>query len=103
MIAKFIYIIYCTSIKEGHFPMNLKNVYMAEVYESGQMKKLPIIVQFLLTNHISKILERVVRKDIIKYMDDNDMSDKRQHGSRKGGSTLSYLLQNQDNILRAME
>ena len=83
--------------------MNLKNVYMAEVYESGQMKKLPIIFQFLLTNHISKILERVVRKDIIKYMDDNDMSDKRQHGSRKGGSTLSHLLQNQDNILRAME
>ena len=36
-------------------------------------------------------------------MDNNDMSDKRQHGSRKGGSTLSHLLQNQDNILRAME
>ena len=45
IIAKFIYIIYCTSIKEGHFPMNLKNGYMAEVYESGQMKQLPIIVQ----------------------------------------------------------
>ena len=59
--------------------------------------------KIVLTNHISKILERVVRKDIIKYMDENYMWDNRKNGSRKGCSTLSQLLQHQDNILRVME
>lgn len=35
IIANFFYIIYCTSMKEGHFPSNLKNGYVAGVYKSG--------------------------------------------------------------------
>ena len=83
--------------------MNLKNGYMAEVYKSGPNEIAANYSPIALTNHISKILERVVRKDIIKYMDENDMWDNRQNGSRKGCSTLSQLLQHQDNILRVME
>ena len=59
--------------------------------------------KIVLTNHISKILDRVERKDIIKYMDDNDKWDNMQHGSRKGLSTISQLLQHQDDIIRAIK
>ena len=40
--------------------------------------------KILLTNHISKILERVERKDIIKYMDENYMWNNRQNDQGKG-------------------
>ena len=33
--AKFLYMICCTSMKEGHFPTNLKNSYVDGVYKSG--------------------------------------------------------------------
>ena len=56
-----------------------------------------------LTCHWSKVLEKVMRIDIIEYLNDNDLWDVRQHGSRAGRSTLSQLLAHQDAIINAME
>ena len=46
--------------------------------------------KILLTNHISKILERVERKDIIKYMDENYMWNNRQNDQGKGARPYPY-------------
>ena len=56
-------------------------------------------------NHFREadLCKDMVRKDIIKYMDKNGLWDDRQHGSRKGRSTVSQLLIHQDKILQAME
>ena len=56
-----------------------------------------------LTSHLSKIMERVVRKDIVDYLTSNKLMDPRQHGSRAGHSTLSQLLQHYGNILDTIE
>ena len=56
-----------------------------------------------LTSHISKALERIVRMDIVEYLDKNGLWDPRQHGSRAGRSTLSQLIAHQDEIVKATE
>ena len=48
-------------------------------------------------------MERVVRLDLVEYMNINNLWDQRQHGSQSGRSTLSQLLDHHDNVVRAME
>ena len=85
------------------FSIESENGYVAQVYKSGPNSNSCQLLKIVLSYHISKILEKVVRKYIIKYMDKNYLWDNRQNVSRKGCSTLSQLLQHQDNILRVME
>ena len=48
-------------------------------------------------------MERVIRKSLISYLEYYNKLDPRQHGSRAGRSTLSKLLQHQDDIIKALE
>ena len=48
-------------------------------------------------------MERVLRKALVGYLELYNKLDPQQHGSRAGRSTLSWLLQHQDEILAALE
>ena len=50
-----------------------------------------------------KNMERVMMKSLVSFMDFYHIMDHWQHGSRSGRSTLSQLLQHQDEILQALE
>ena len=56
-----------------------------------------------LTSHVIKTFERVIRRRIINHLEGNNLLDNDQHGSRKGRTCLSQLLQHQDEILRKLE
>ena len=90
-------------MKAGRFPTNLKNGYVAGIHKGGD-KDIPANYRpIVLTSHISKILERLVRMDMVQYLDENQLWDSRQHRSRRGRSTLSQLLLHYDGIIQAME
>ena len=85
------------------FLKKLKYAFIIGIHK-GREKMLPKNYRPIsLTCHWSKVLEKVMRKDIIEYLNDNDLWDVRQHGSRAGRSTLSQLLAHQDAIINAME
>ena len=48
-------------------------------------------------------MERVLRRALVGYLELYNKFDPQQHGSRAGRSTLSQLLQHQDEILSALE
>ena len=83
-VAKFLHIIFATSLKAGRFPSNLKHAYIAGVFKSGCKSDAANYRPISLTNHISKLLEKVARLDIVKFLEENDLWDNRQHGARKG-------------------
>ena len=56
-----------------------------------------------LTSHLTKVFEKIVRKNIIKHLDDNDLFNPSQHGFREGRSCLSQLLSHYDTILTQLE
>ena len=56
-----------------------------------------------LTSHIAKVFERVVRSAIVQHLEDNDLLPKNQHGFISGRSTLSQLLQQVEQMIRAWE
>ena len=52
-----------------------------------------------LTSHVIKIFERVIRKNLVQYLEDNNLLSNKQHGFRKGRSCLTQLLKHFDKIL----
>ena len=56
-----------------------------------------------LTSHLIKIFERVVRKVLVKHIEDLGLLPEGQHGSRSMRSTLTQLLAHWDSILEGLE
>ena len=56
-----------------------------------------------LTSHIIKLFEKIVRKAIVTYIEDNKLFNSTQHGFRMGRSCLSQLLAHYDKILSFLE
>ena len=56
-----------------------------------------------LTSHLIKVFERVIRAAIVKYLNENDLLPKNQHGFISGRSTLSQLLYQIEHLIRAWE
>ena len=73
VISKFLYRIYCNSKKSGRYPSNQKNGFVAGVYKSGPKDIAANYRPIVLRNYVSKLLERIVRKDITKYIDNNNL------------------------------
>ena len=56
-----------------------------------------------LTNHLTKIFERVLRKHLVEHLESQDLMNSSQHGFRDKHSTISQLLAYYDSILSMME
>ena len=56
-----------------------------------------------LTSHLIKVFERVFRKKMIKFIEDNMLLSNNQHAFRRGRSCISQLLQHWDEILHSLQ
>ena len=52
-----------------------------------------------LTSHIIKIFERILKKHLVQYLEENCILNTKQHGFRKGKSCLTQLLAHYDDLL----
>ena len=78
--------LYRLSLKEGVFPVKLKTAFVSGIYKGSGNKNSSAssYKPLALTSHISKVIERVMRKEIIEYLAVNNLWDERQHGTRAG-------------------
>ena len=56
-----------------------------------------------LTSHLTKVFEKIVRKNLTKHFDENNLLNPSQHGFREGRSCLSQLLSHIDDIFSILE
>ena len=52
-----------------------------------------LLRSFWTTSQACKVLERIIRKNIVKHLEENDLLSKHQHGFTPGKSCLSNLLE----------
>ena len=82
-----------------YIPDILKRAAIVPVYKSGE-KSNPINYRPIsLTPILMKILERIVRKQVVQFLTDNNFLNSTQHGFREGRSCLSALLNVYDDIV----
>ena len=77
--------------------------YITPVFKKGDKAKAENYRPISLTSHIIKIFERIIRKDLIKYLESNNLITDAQHGFRSGRSCFTQLLDHMENILKSLQ
>ena len=91
------------SLDTGKLPEGTALAYITPIFKGGA-KSLPANYRPVsLTNHLTKIFERILRKDILKHLETNQLMNHTQHGFRSGRSTHSQLLHYLDSVLTTLE
>jgi ribonuclease P/MRP protein subunit RPP40 len=95
--------IFRLSLDNSLVPDCLKIGWITPIYKGGNRTCPANYRPVALSGHVSKLLERVVRKQLVSFLDNKADFDSTQHGSRSGRSTLSQLLAQHDAVLKLLE
>ena len=86
---------------KGVIPNDLLLLLICPVHKGG-LRSIPKNFRpVALTSHIIKVFERVVKKALVKHLQDNALMADGQHGFRSMRSTLTQLLGHYDAVLEA--
>ena len=102
-LSKPLKIMWKLSLKTGEIPNELLKAYITPIYKKGDKCTAANYRPISLTSLIIKIIERIIRKCIIKYLEAGGKLNNIQHAFRVGRSCLSQLLNHFDNILYTIE
>ena len=103
-LSEPLHILWRHSLDTGDIAPLLKKAIICPIQKANSQRCHPKSYRPVsLTSHIAKVFERVVRSAIVKHLEDNDLLPKNQHGFISGRSTLSQLLQQVEQMIRAWE
>ena len=88
---------------DGYIPPRLKKSIITPIHKGESRALRANYRPIALTSHIIKIFEKILRKNIVEYMNTNSLFNKNQHGFRSGRSCLSQLLDHFDQIMDILE
>ena len=98
-LAKPLYHIWRSSLNAGMIPGDLLLVIICPIFKGGSRGTPKNYRPVALTSHIVKVFERVVRKVLVRHLEENNLLPDGQHGFRSLRSTLTQLLVYWDGIL----
>ena len=102
-IAEAILIIWRKSLDSGEIPDALKLQTIIPLYKKGSKAMPENYRPVSLTSHLTKLFQRVLRKKMIKFIEENNLLSGNQHAFRRGRSCLSQLLQHMDEVLLSLQ
>ena len=91
------------SLDTGKLPEGQARALITPIYKGGDKSNPANYRPVALTNHLTKIFERILRKKLAGHIDNNNLMNNSQHGFREGRSTASQLLSYYDSILTMLE
>ena len=92
-ILKPLKIIFEKSVKECKIPDIWKSAYVTAIYKSGPKSKPENYRPISLTSVPGKILERLIRDELVSHMKANNLFSCSQHGFLAGRSCTTQLLE----------
>ena len=101
-LAKPLNILFNRSINMGHVPSTWKEAAIVPIYKGGDRSLAKNYRPISLTSTIMKVLERIIRKQLVDFLSDHNYFNPNQHGFRHGRSCLSALLDVYDNMMTSL-
>ena len=98
-LAKPLQILWSSSLQTGTIPELLKTAIITPNHKRGSKGSASKYRPVALASHLVKIFERVVRKNIVLFLERNGALNNGQHSFRQGRSCLSQLLLHYEKIL----
>ena len=77
--------------------------YITPIHKGGSRRKPGNYRPVSLTSHIMKVFEKIIKKNIVEYLEEKERFKKNQFGFRKGRGTQTQLLKHYDDIYEAMK
>ena len=102
-IAPALLILWRTSLDTGQVPKELKKQSIIPIYKKDSKAIAANYRPVSLTSHIIKLFERVLRKHIVKFLEDHQIIHSSQHGFRPCRSCLTQLLHHLESVLNILE
>ena len=91
------------SLVENYIPKCFKNTDILPLFKKGSAGIPENYRPIANSSHLIKIFEKVIRKYLVQYLEENQLLNANQHGFRHNHSCLSQLLAHYDEILYQME
>ena len=91
-LAKSLNILFNNSINMGHVQSTWKKAVVVPICKGGDRFLAKNYRPISLTSTIMKVLERIIRKQLVDFLSDHNYFNPNQHGFRQGRSCLSALL-----------
>ena len=88
------------SFEVGKIPQVYKEQFITPVYKKGNKTEPANYRPVSLTSHVIKVFERIMRKNLVDFLEKNHIFSPKQHGFRKGRSCLTQLLQHMDYLFQ---
>ena len=88
-----------SSMEEECVPELLKWGWITPIWKGSDPEEPVSYRPISLTSHIGKLMEKVIREQLVDFLSHNGLIEDDQHGSRKQRSTFSQLLNQHDLIL----
>lgn len=101
--AKFLANLMNKSMSSGEIPAVFKEATVTPIFKGGDSLEPKNYRPISLTSHICKVMERIVKTQVVEYLDANCIISNFQHGFRSQRSTVSALLEHYYNIVDAFE
>ena len=102
-LASPVRLIWSNSLNTGRMPDGTPLAIITPILKTVD-KSLPSNYRPIsLTNHLTKIFERVLRVALVDHLETNDLMNRTQHGFRKGLSTVTEIITYYDSILSFLE
>ena len=98
-LCKPLVILWQNSFDKGIIPIQFKQQFITPIFKKGNKTDPANYRPVSLTSHVIKIFERVIRAQLVEFLETNKLISAKQHGFRKGRSCLTQLLSHMDQIL----
>ncbi|KAK3896182.1 hypothetical protein Pcinc_000104 [Petrolisthes cinctipes] len=96
-------LLWSASLLEGVIPDTTRSARITPLYKGGPRSMPKIYRPVALTSHVIKLLEKIVVKNIMNFLEHNTLTNRGQHGFRRGRSCLSQLLEHHTHLLESIE
>ena len=91
-VAPALKVLFSQSLTHGFIPSSLKRAAITPVFKSGTKNSPSNYRPISLTSTIIKVFERIIRKQVVAFMNRQGHLNNTQHGFRSGRSCLSDML-----------
>jgi hypothetical protein len=102
-LAEPLTILFQTSMKEGKIPQEWKEANITPVYKKGSRSAVDNYRPISLTSVCCKVMERLVRKEVLQHMTSNGFLSDNQHGFVQGRSCTTQLLKVVDKLTEILD
>ena len=90
--------LFCMSLTSGTLPNSWKRATVTPIHKDEDRANAENYRPISITSQIGKVLEKIVRKNIMAHLNENNLLSKHQHGFCEGKSCLTNLLEALEDI-----